>query len=103
MDFNDLVAKILNESYYLGSCVDSFDEDGDCIIDDLPFSDVSDFACREQDALEITRGEFEIIIKEIPQDIKSKILGHNLTYFVYKGDIFVIYDSDEDVHYFFRK
>ena len=58
---------------YLGNCVDSFDLDGDCINDALPWNTVSDFA------LAVEEGDNILV-----------------------NDINVIYDSETDIHSFFR-
>lgn len=48
---------IENTGYsYVGNCVNSFDDDGECLIG--IYNDVSDFASAEENALEITRDEF---------------------------------------------
>jgi len=58
---------------YLGNCIDSFDEDGLCINDALPWGDVNEFACAvEDDDNCIVRG---VIVK---------------------------YDEDADIHSFYR-
>ena len=59
---------------YLGNCTNSFDEDGNCTNDRLPWSDVSAFAC----ALEA---------------------GDNITV----GQIVIQYDVSSDIHYFYKK
>lgn len=76
----------------LGDCVDSFDEDGNCLID--IFSDVSDFAVAE-DASE----EFHVDIEDIhiPTEVSQQ-----LTFYINseRGVLFG-YDDENDVHYFF--
>ena len=59
---------------YIGNCVDSFDEDGNCVNDLLPFNTVSDFALvvEENDEVEL-------------------------------GDIVIKYDQETDIHSFFKK
>jgi len=61
------------ETAFIGDCINSFDEEGNCINDYLPYSDVTDFAQDEEN-------EFE----------KLKDYG-----------IKVKYDEDKDVHYFY--
>lgn len=58
----------------LGTCVNSFDEDGDCIIPELPWSSVSDFA----------------------NDIEE--FGDNFR----QGNLKVVYDDNKDIHYFYE-
>lgn len=58
---------------YIGNCIDSFDEDGDCIFDCLPWNTVSDFAC------DMENGDNCII-----------------------GNVEVVYDAETDVHSFYK-
>lgn len=84
--------------YYQGNCIDSFDEDGDCLIS--LFSDVSDFACVEENSDKITREEFlkECSIEGF--DIPNK----NVIYLHYESQyrtVYMIYSLEEDIHFFF--
>jgi len=59
---------------FVGNCINSFDENGDCILSQLPFSNVTEFAqlVEENDNVEI-------------------------------GDFVIQYDEETDVHSFFFK
>ncbi len=39
---------------YVGNCVNSFNDDGNCIIPKLPFETVSDFACSLEESTDIS-------------------------------------------------
>lgn len=59
---------------YISNCVDSFDENGDCIIGCLPFNNVTEFA---------------------------QMVGENDE--VQIGDFVITYDEEKDVHSFWFK
>jgi len=59
----------------IGDCVNSFDEDGYCINDSLPYGDVTDFAQDEENDFERLK----------------------------KNGIDIFYDDEEDIHYFYFK
>lgn len=56
----------------IGTCVNSFDEEGDCINSLLPFSDVTDFAQHVEE-----HGDDSVV-----------------------GTIIITYDPDSDIHTF---
>ena len=90
-----------NDSYaaYVGNCQNIFDYEGKCKIN--IFRDVSDFATKDENAIEITREDFFTYVKNIPEKIKRLISGHTLKYLFYDGNIYVLYDKTSDMHYFF--
>jgi len=79
---------------YIGNCTNSFDSRGGSLIP--CFSDVSDFAYKDERAIELTKEDFECFVSTDMQ-----FGGHSLKYLFYNGNTFVIYDEDEDIHYFF--
>ena len=84
---------------YVGNCTNVFDEDtGECALS--MFNDVSDFAYQDENSENIDAKEFyERVI--IPENLKTS-LSKNLEYKYYdQSDIYVIYDDDTDIHYFF--
>ena len=85
--------------HYVGSCVDSFDEDGDCIIDDLPWSTVSDLGHADENAQDIGSVTFLQNVS-LPNEIAADTSGHEIQYLEYDG-VYMLYDVDADVHYFF--
>jgi len=89
-----------SKASYVGSCENSFDPaTGDSLIP--CFVDVSDFAVKDENSIELSEDEFMTFVSEIPQDVQSAVKGHNISYFFYDGNVFVLYDSNSDVHYFF--
>jgi hypothetical protein len=100
------IIKIATE--YIGNCKNSFDPDtGDSLID--CFVDVSDFAVKEENGIEISKEEFEKFIKylDVPREVRNEFnppygTQHQLKYFFYDNNIYVLYDQDDDVHYFFQ-
>jgi hypothetical protein len=72
---------------YVGNCVDSFDSDGDCINDFLPWADATEFAQAEE------RKE-----PAHPFQVAQRI--RQLEFYVMDG-VMVAYDPNRDVHYFY--
>ena len=72
---------------FVGTCADSFDEDGDCINPALPWSHVSDFAVADENATATDPTQFGV---KTPFDFFD--LGRG---------IYAAYDSDADIHYFY--
>lgn len=95
-------AQILLEAKYMGNCTNIFDEEGDCLFPEL-YTDVSDFAVHEENAKKITAKEFYKQIMSIDQDLEDTI-SHNRTYLHdIENNVYIIYDNDTDIHYFFIK
>lgn len=96
------VNAVINESAnFVGTCVNSFDEDGECIIPGL-YNDVSDFAVHEEEAKQISAADFAQAVGEINQELISHI-GNEVVYLHDEdNDVYMIYDIDSDVHYFFK-
>ena len=92
----------LNESQYSykGSCVNSFDEDGDSLI--KLFSDVSDFAVKEEESEEVSK---DIISKFNINNELQNIANKKSTKLLFNKDhdIYFLYDTAKDIHYFFSK
>lgn len=86
--------------YWIGTCINSFDNDGDCVDPSLPYRDVSDFAVAEEDAEEITLEEF-LSQASIPDSILNATANHDCTYLVDMYGVLMLYDEDGDIHYFF--
>lgn len=99
-----------NVYQYVGNCGNIFDHDtGNCKID--IFSDVSDFAYKDENAEEIDKEDFESFVKfpnDFPKEIQDEIFPKrgrypNIKYYFYDGNIFVLYNEDTDMHYFWSK
>ena len=81
--------------YRAGTCVNSFDEEGYCIVGSLPWSTVTDFANDEEEASEITKEEFLRKTKLSEADIEGD------RFFFIMGSVMVSYNDDTDIHTFF--
>jgi len=87
--------KYLKENYVLvGNCKD-FDEDGYCMIGELPYSDVTNFAQAEESASEISAEEFHSAVGDVIEVAEPIYLYDS------KYDVYMLYDDAEDVHYFY--
>lgn len=85
-----------------GNCINSFDEDGDSLID--LFDNVSDFACVEEDSILITLEDF-ISKTGLNRSFLINITKLSDSDFLWHPDraIGMIYNKIEDVHYFFKE
>ena len=85
----------------IGTCVDSFDEEGDCVVS-LPYATVTDFAAGDERAERMLEDAFRSKVI-IPQDLEDLIsVGHEIDYLWDQDkDQYMLYDADTDVHYFF--
>lgn len=81
----------------VGNCVNSFDQDGNCTINQLPYTDTTHFAQSEENATEINKDEF-INNVNLPNNLKNinAIYLHDK-----ENDLYMLYDDQKDVHYFF--
>jgi hypothetical protein len=86
---------------YVGTCAASFNNSGDCINDDLPYQNVSDFAKGEEDSIEVSKNEFLKNV-DVPNELR-KFLNQKDTLYLKddENDVYMLYDSNKDVHYFF--
>jgi hypothetical protein len=82
--------------HLIGNCVNSFDEDGDCVIDQLPFCTTSDFACALEEAIIITNPD---LMEQLDCPFYNE-MGKNVEYMLYDG-LVILYDVDQDIHHFF--
>ena len=82
---------------YIGSCVDSFDDDdGECVNDRLPLRDASHMACELDESVSITREQFvDACYIDRPLEHDDEFLS------ICDGEVFVCYDRKNDVHYFY--
>lgn len=99
-----------NKAEYIGNCSNIFDSDGgECI---FPiFRDVSDFANKEEEFRdELDEGRDLLLSKEeflILAEHKDFLDNPNMEFYFYQEtetspQIYVAYDIDEDMHYFFK-
>ena len=87
---------------YIGNCVNSFDEDGNCVVGGVGYYDVSDFAVGEERAEALSWDEFDREVF-VSLEIEEIIEGHEVIYLLDRErDLYMLYDCDDDIHYFFR-
>ena len=91
---------IVAKAHYVGSCKNSFDSDSQCVISQLPWSDVTDFAQHVEDAAVLTRNEFLRSVV-VPSHLSSTLASHDCNYGRTDDGVFFIFDEDTDTHYFF--
>lgn len=95
--FNQVKTNNVTKKRYVGNCINSFDEDGDCVIPDLPFTDVSDLAYQLEDAIEIGPSEFHSKVSS-----NTDFDGTHVVYYKLPDEsVYVLYDTENDVHFFF--
>jgi hypothetical protein len=83
----------------LGTCVNCFDEDGESLISELPWTNVSDFAYAEENARVLTEQEFLTISSPFIQSSLSTTRD-DLQYLLSEDGVLMVYDQSEDIHYF---
>tara|TARA_A100001391_G_C5029508_1_gene267981 strand:- start:678 stop:995 length:318 start_codon:yes stop_codon:yes gene_type:complete len=87
----------------MGSCVNSFDGDGYCIQPGVAYADTSALAVGDERADEISEEEFRAAVT-IPSDLDQRVAGHEVFYLLDREENqYMLYDSDDDIHYFFGK
>lgn len=98
----EYIRSLLSEQHgFIGTCVNSFDEDGYCMVPDLSYSTVTDFAWGDENADRIPENEFRSQVI-IPPDLEELISGHEIFYLLDRdNNQYMLYDSDDDIHYFF--
>jgi hypothetical protein len=71
--------------HFVGTCVNSFDEDGDCVVPQLPWSTVSDLGVADEEAMEISAEDF---VKGADMDprVEEAIAGHDIKFLVHDGN-----------------
>lgn len=94
------VSVSVKKHYMIGTCVNSFDDDG-YSINNIPYSDVTEFAQAEEKSKIISKEEF---LKYCVVEPKYKrILNSKYTKFLYDkaNKFYMMYDTNKDIHYFF--
>lgn len=95
--FIKFLSENLTKKHYVGNCVNSFDDDGDCIIPQLPYNTTSDFAYAEENYTPIDKDTFDKNVS-VPTNFSFK--NHKLLHDK-ENDVFVSYDTKKDIHHFF--
>ena len=86
---------------YVGNCINCFDEDGNCIIAELPFDTVSDLACSLEESSEMSESEF---LQNVSYECVINLglqLGRSFEFYRTDDNVLVMYSNDDDIHYFF--
>jgi hypothetical protein len=84
----------MNKKVYVGNCINSFDEDGDCLLSSLPYSYTTDFAQALDEVTAISYAEFIEKCEPIEvTDTSCEYMQHD--------NVVIAYDSVTDIHYFF--
>ena len=98
-----IVELTVKKYHFVGTCVNSFDEEGNCIVNQLPWSDVTEFAQDEEDHFKpITSEEFNENVDNVSSVYKPARGLRPLKFYSFKN-VLVLYDTVSDVHYFFVK
>jgi len=85
------------KKHLVGTCVNSFEEEGHCDNINLPYRDTTQFAQAEENATEITKDQF-INNVNVPDNLKDI----NAIYLYDEdNDVYMLYDDQKDIHYFF--
>jgi len=84
---------------YVGNCINSFDDSGECLIAKL-YSDTSNFAYHEENYVCIDANEFAAKVT-LNANLNSEISSNRSYMFDADNVIHIIYDIDTDIHYFF--
>ena len=100
MNMKQIIKEELDKYFYFGNCKNIFDEDGSCEVS--IFTNVSDFVFNDENSKEISKEEFFNKVS-IGNDLWNKLKDHDLLYFYYPNGLYVLYDDEEDIHYFFAK
>jgi hypothetical protein len=88
----------LNKYNFLGTCVNSFDTDGESLIPQ--FTDTSDFAYQEENSKKISKETFIKNVYDFSMIPKNKEVIFMITQ---NKNIIMAYDPVTDIHYFFGK
>jgi len=91
----------MEKNNFVGTCVNSFDNDGDCTLSQLPYNTISDFANVE--GVEVEKSQF-LEANEIHEDLLRFFRDKVLCYLKdEENNIYFIYDEYDDIHYFFTQ
>lgn len=94
---------------FVGSCNNSFDDDGECINNHIPYSDVSNFAYHimnddgtNKEETKITKQQFTSAT-DISEPSHIKLLSKSDTEYLHdkENDQYMLYDPEKDIHHFY--
>ncbi len=92
----------MNKAKFIGTCNDSFDFEGECVIDLLPWRSVEDFHLAEEEADGISREFFNMNV-DVPAEISRLTKNHIKAYYLTQDGIWMFYDETADIYYFFTE
>ena len=96
-EVNVVESKSKEKFHFVGTCTNSFDEDGECM---LPhFIDVTDFAQQEEQSVKIAKESFIASVDNL--DVLPT--GQYEYLMTESGNILMAYNVDSDIHYFYVK
>ncbi|ASV44456.1 hypothetical protein PBI_SCTP2_441 [Salicola phage SCTP-2] len=102
--YKQLIENAENKYYYVGNCVDSFDEDtmeychGQLLsIEDLGIIDETDIEEALNDKSKNLIDYADKLLNYVPSLDDNSVLIYNK-----KNDVYVLYNPEEDIHYFYE-
>ena len=88
----------MDKFHFVGTCVNSFDDDGDSLIP--YFSDATDFAQKEEESTQISKHTFINSVSDYSMLPTNSEYEFSQTL---SGDLLMAYNIKDDVHYFFGR
>ena len=99
----ELLENINKTHYYVGNCVNSFDDEGDNITRGLPYHDVSNFAYHEENSHKESKEDFLKHAHVHPSLHKTLNSKHTVFLHDKDNDVHMMYDTKKDIHHFYTK
>ena len=98
-EFGVWLKEVSKQFVYLGNCVTGLDTGA---LSQIGIDNASDMARKLENAREISKSVFYSAVGEIPSEVRNLTQDHYKSYFYDEDDgFYVLYDEDEDIHYFF--
>jgi len=88
------------KAHLVGNCVNSFDESGRCVVPQLPFGSVSDFACAEEGRELLERDDFLERVA-VPDDLLPLAMREGTLFLDLGKRVLALHEVETDIHYFF--
>ena len=88
------------KKHFVGTCIDSFDVDGNCVVPQLPFDTTSDLGYADENAVGMSKKEFLKNVELDPKMLKL-VKSKKKVYLLRFKNVMMIYDPEKDVHHFF--
>jgi hypothetical protein len=97
----EILKETTHTHYYVGHCQNSFDEEGQCVIPQLPYRDTTEFAQAEENYKPISKEHFNQAVN-LPKGLK-RLQSRSEHYHDEDNNSFVMHDQKTDFHHFFTK